>query len=90
MCEVHFYRCTTCSTRWEAHKKLASCESSDPEVRCPASLIMIVGNSRRPQKKECESCQNVREVMESIQEDDDSEDERLRRREQQRRRAGGI
>ncbi|EJT75291.1 hypothetical protein GGTG_05228 [Gaeumannomyces tritici R3-111a-1] len=91
MCEIHYYRCTTCSVRWEAHKKLASCESSEPEERCPKSLIMIVGNQRRPQKRECDSCQHLREVIESMQEDDNSEDERARRREreQQRGRRGG-
>lgn len=65
MCEVHFYKCT-CGYRWSAHKKLASCESGDPDIRCPDNLCMVVGNIRKPQKGECDSCRDVREVMEYV------------------------
>lgn len=68
MCEVHFFKCATCGQRWEAHKKLASCECFDPVVRCPESLVMYVGTVKKPEKGECEECKNVREVLESLEE----------------------
>ncbi|TLS22726.1 uncharacterized protein PpBr36_06709 [Pyricularia pennisetigena] len=73
MCEMHFYRCMNCNTKWTFYKKLASCESSEPEARCPSSLCMHVGNQKRPQKKECEACQHKRELAESMQDYSDDE-----------------
>lgn len=67
MCEIHYLKCTTCSARWEANRKLASCEYFEPEVRCPENLVMYVGMARRPEKGECEECRNVREVLESLE-----------------------
>ncbi|ROW00120.1 hypothetical protein VSDG_03445 [Cytospora chrysosperma] len=48
MCEIHYLKCTSCGRRWEAHKKLASCEDFDPEARCPGSLVIqsFVGQSQ--------------------------------------------
>lgn len=69
MCEVHPLRCTNCKRVWRAYKKLASCESQDPNVECPESLCMIVGNPRKPVKSECDSCREVREMLESLDED---------------------
>lgn len=66
MCEVHFYKCQ-CGRRWQAKKKLASCESNDPDVKCAESLCMYVGNVRRPQKKECEACLDVRDMLEGME-----------------------
>lgn len=69
MCEIRFIKCTTCGKRWEAHKKLASCESPfDPLERCPESLVMYVGMAKRPEKGECNVCREVREVFESLEE----------------------
>lgn len=67
MCEIHYLKCVTCGRRWEAHRKLASCESFDPEVRCPENLIMYVGAARRPEKGECGGCRSVREALESLE-----------------------
>lgn len=71
MCEIHYVRCTSCGRRWEAHKKLASCEDFDPEVRCPGNLVMYVGVARRPEKGECSECKNVREVLECLGDGDE-------------------
>ena len=70
MCEIHYFKCTSCGGRWEAYKKLASCEDFDPEVRCPSNLVMYVGVARRPEKGECGECRNVREVVECLDEGD--------------------
>lgn len=70
MCEVHFLKCATCGKRWEAHRKLASCEAPlDAGARCPESLVMYVGVARRPEKGECEGCKGVRELWESLEEE---------------------
>ncbi|KAK1766403.1 hypothetical protein QBC33DRAFT_97712 [Phialemonium atrogriseum] len=68
MCELRFYRCS-CGTRWTAHKKLSSCDSPEPAVRCPESLCMYVGSPRKPQKGECELCRKLREALESMDDD---------------------
>ncbi|ROT42702.1 hypothetical protein SODALDRAFT_268055 [Sodiomyces alkalinus F11] len=67
MCELHPYRCPVCATHWQGHQKLASCEQSDPETRCPERLCMYVGNPKRPRRKECESCAQVRELLEEYE-----------------------
>lgn len=69
MCEIHFLKCTTCGRRWEAHRKLASCEEFDPKARCPQDLCMYAGMARKPEKGECEDCRNVREVLETLADD---------------------
>ncbi|RYP49003.1 hypothetical protein DL768_005194 [Monosporascus sp. mg162] len=69
MCEIRLQKCTTCKTVWTAHKKLASCESQDPEARCPDNLCMYVGNPRKPIKSECDSCRDARERLESLEDD---------------------
>lgn len=70
MCEIHFLRCTTCSRRWEAHRKLASCEDLfDPEARCPQDLCMYAGVARKPEKGECEECRSLRELLETMDDD---------------------
>lgn len=66
MCEIHFLKCATCSRRWEAHKKLASCEESEP---CPLDLCMYAGVARRPEKGECDECRTVREILETLDDD---------------------
>lgn len=71
MCEIHYFKCTSCGRRWEAHKKLASCEDFNPETRCPASLLMYVGVPRRPEKGECGECKNVREMLECLEDGDE-------------------
>lgn len=73
MCEIHYLKCTSCGRRWEAHKKLASCEDFDPEARCPGSLVMYVGVARRPEKGECGECRSVREVLECLADGDGDE-----------------
>jgi len=70
MCELHPFKCTTCGRKWLAHKKLASCESADPAARCPESLCMYVGSTRRPRGGECEPCRHVREVTEGLEDED--------------------
>ncbi|KAI1333837.1 hypothetical protein F5Y15DRAFT_403833 [Xylariaceae sp. FL0016] len=71
MCELHPQKCVTCKQIWTAHKRLASCESQDPEApRCPESLCMYVGHPRRPVKSECENCRDAREREESSEESD--------------------
>lgn len=69
MCEIHFLKCTTCGRRWEVHRKLASCEDFDPEVRCSPDLCMYAGVARKPEKGECEDCREVREVLETLDDD---------------------
>ncbi|KAF3797876.1 hypothetical protein GCG54_00004506 [Colletotrichum gloeosporioides] len=69
MCELHLHRCPTCGARWVSHKKLASCESSDPTSRCPESLCMYVGNPKRPGRGECGACTQVREALEAFDDD---------------------
>lgn len=70
MCELHFYRCV-CGARWTEAKKLSSCDDpSDAATRCSDSLCMHVGNPRRPQKKECEPCRQVREMLESMEDEE--------------------
>ncbi|RYP32687.1 hypothetical protein DL767_005089 [Monosporascus sp. MG133] len=69
MCELRLQKCTTCKMVWTAHKKLASCESQDPEARCPDNLCMYVGNPRKPIKSECDSCRDARERRESLEDD---------------------
>lgn len=69
MCEIHYLKCTTCGRRWEAHRKLASCESFELDVRCPESLIIYVGLAKRPEKGECEACRSARESLESLEDD---------------------
>lgn len=71
MCEIHYLKCTSCGRRWEAHKKLASCEEPDEDVRCPDNLVMYVGIPRRPEKGECEDCRRLREVMETLEDGDE-------------------
>lgn len=71
MCEIHYLKCTSCGRRWEAHKKLASCEEPDEDVRCPDHLVMYVGIPRRPEKGECEDCRRLREVMETLEDGDE-------------------
>lgn len=71
MCEIHYLKCTSCGRRWEAHRKLASCEEPNEDMRCPDNLIMYVGIPRRPEKGECEDCRRVREVMESLEDGDE-------------------
>lgn len=61
MCEIHYLKCTECGHRWEAHRKLASCECFEPESRCPEHLVMYVGMARRPEKGECDTCRCQRE-----------------------------
>lgn len=72
MCELRHQKCTSCKTVWQAHKKLASCESQEPDARCPESLCMYVGNPRKPIKSECVNCRNERELREALEEEDDS------------------
>lgn len=67
MCLIRFLKCVTCGKRWQARKKLASCESFEPGVRCPESLVMYVGVSKKPEKGECETCREVREMFESLE-----------------------
>jgi hypothetical protein len=64
MCELHPFKCTTCAIRWTVHRKLASCESPEPEARCPDNLCMYVGSPRRPRQGECEICVGFREILE--------------------------
>lgn len=71
MCERHPLKCTKCKKIWTAYKKLASCESQDPEIGCPDCLCMYVGNPRKPTKSECDDCREAREMLESIEEDDE-------------------
>lgn len=71
MCEIHYLKCTSCGRRWEAHKKLASCEEPDEDIRCPDNLVMYVGVPRRPEKGECEGCRRLREVMETLEDGDE-------------------
>lgn len=66
MCEIHYLKCAACGRRWEAYRKLASCESFDPAVRCPENLVMYVGAARRPEKGECAECRETREVLEDF------------------------
>ncbi|WQF78364.1 hypothetical protein CDEST_03378 [Colletotrichum destructivum] len=66
MCELHFYRCPGCGTRWQKHKKLASCERSDPASKCPDSLCMYVGNPKKPRRGECAACTHVRDALEGF------------------------
>lgn len=73
MCELHSLRCTRCKRVWTAYKKLASCESQDSDIECPASLCMYVGNPRKPTKSECDDCREIREVLESLEEDNEEE-----------------
>lgn len=68
MCELHSYRCPVCSTRWEDSRKLTSCEKSDAEARCPENLCMYVGNPKRPKKKECGACAQMRDILEEYEE----------------------
>jgi hypothetical protein len=71
MCELHFHKCA-CGARWTEAKKLSSCDDpSDTGTRCPDSLVMHVGNPRRPQKKECEACRQLREMLESMEDEED-------------------
>jgi hypothetical protein len=74
MCELHFHKCA-CGARWTEAKKLSSCD--DPAdttgAKCPDSLCMHVGNPRRPQKKECEPCRVLREMLESMEEDEEED-----------------
>lgn len=72
MCELRLQKCTTCKVVWTAHKKLASCESQDPNARCPENLCMYVGNPRKPIKSECIKCRDIREMFESLAEDSSS------------------
>ncbi|KAB5518753.1 hypothetical protein GE09DRAFT_1230472 [Coniochaeta sp. 2T2.1] len=75
MCQLHFYKCA-CGARWTEAKKLSSCDDpGDPEARCPESLCLLVGNPRRPQKKECEGCRTVREMLESMEDEQEELDE---------------
>ncbi|KAK6850838.1 hypothetical protein PG987_000472 [Apiospora arundinis] len=37
---------------WTAYKKLASCESQDPDIECPASLCMEVLESLEEDNEE--------------------------------------
>lgn len=69
MCEIHYLKCAACGCRWEAHRKLASCESFDPAVRCPENLVMYVGAARRPEKGECTACREMMEVLETLEDD---------------------
>lgn len=71
MCELHFYKCA-CGARWTFAKRLSSCE--DEGMKCPDSLCMHVGNPRKPQKRECEGCRLVREMMESLEEEEEEVD----------------
>lgn len=71
MCEIRFLKCTTCGARWEARKKLASCESVDPQKRCPESLVMYVGMTKKPEKGECQACKEMREMFECLEEEAD-------------------
>lgn len=70
MCLIRFLKCVTCGKRWEARKKLASCESFEPGVRCPESLVMYVGVIKKPEKGECETCREVREMFESLEDEE--------------------
>lgn len=67
MCEIHYLKCMSCGWRWEANRKLASCERFEAEARCPENLVMYMGMARRPEKGECETCRSVREVLESLE-----------------------
>jgi hypothetical protein len=67
MCEIHYYRCA-CGHKWEAHKKLASCKSSDPDIHCPEYLCMLVGLKKKPQRGECNKCRQKREDAEVVEE----------------------
>ncbi|KAF6826636.1 hypothetical protein CMUS01_09352 [Colletotrichum musicola] len=64
MCELHYYRCPMCGTRWQGHRKLASCKRNEPTSRCPESLCMYVGNPKLPTLGECPACTQVREALE--------------------------
>lgn len=63
MCDLHFYRCY-CGNAWTINEKTASCHSTDMRIRCPDGLCMLVGNPRRPQKRECSACEEVKEILE--------------------------
>lgn len=67
MCEIHVYKCA-CGKPWTYRRKLSSCESPDPAAKCPESLCMYVGTSRRPQRKECGPCRELREAKEALDE----------------------
>ncbi|CAJ2508784.1 Uu.00g138100.m01.CDS01 [Anthostomella pinea] len=73
MCELHPQKCAACKKVWTAHKKLASCESQDPDARCPESLCMYVGNPRKPVKSECDACRDAREALEDEEEEEAEE-----------------
>ncbi|KAI5919692.1 hypothetical protein F4810DRAFT_714208 [Camillea tinctor] len=76
MCELHPQRCATCRRVWTAHRRLASCESQDPDApRCPESLCMYVGNPRRPVRSECDSCRDARERAEDEEMGEEGEEE---------------
>jgi hypothetical protein len=71
MCELHFYKCS-CGTRWTEAKKLSSCDDRlEAGARCPPELCMHVGNPRKPQKRECEKCRVVREMLEGMEDEMD-------------------
>ncbi len=64
MCELHYFGCL-CGNKWLVQKKLASCESTDPRVKCADSLCMYVGSLQKPQRGECDICRNARVTAEA-------------------------
>lgn len=70
MCELHHHKCVTCKRVWIECKKLASCDTQDPNERCPENLCMYVGNPRKPIKCECDGCMEARELREGIDEEE--------------------
>ncbi|KAL0939436.1 uncharacterized protein CTRU02_206046 [Colletotrichum truncatum] len=72
MCELHLHKCTSCGARWQSHRKLPSCETSDPTLRCPKRLCMYVGIPENPRSSECQVCAFVREALDEFGYDDAS------------------
>ncbi|PSR85490.1 hypothetical protein BD289DRAFT_350630, partial [Coniella lustricola] len=73
MCEIHYFKCPPCSKRWQEYKKLASCESFEPEARCPENLVLYVGMEKKPEIRECDECRDLREILESFEEEGEGE-----------------
>jgi hypothetical protein len=65
MCEIRYYRCT-CGEKWRAHHKLSSCKDPDPAIKCPESLCMYVGSYRTAEEAECDTCCELREALEAL------------------------
>jgi hypothetical protein len=77
MCEIHYYKCR-CGRRWTDWKKLPSCHSMAPDVKCDDSLCLYAGHAKKPEVRECEYCRWSRDAVgdsggSSLEEGDEEE-----------------